>query len=61
LDECLFSDEFDCGKIHQVQSRLAADFKGWEHDNSVFEREIERVIEALRTDGGKEPPPAIKL
>ncbi|MBZ0315492.1 MAG: toll/interleukin-1 receptor domain-containing protein [Anaerolineae bacterium] len=61
LDGFLFSDEFTSGKKRQLQSRLAADFKGWEHDNAIFEREIERVIKALRTDAGKEPPPPSKL
>ena len=40
---------------------MAANFKGWETDNAVFEREIEKVIKALRTDGGKEIPPEPKL
>lgn len=61
LDRYLFSDECRTPKKTQIQSRIAADFKGWEHDNAVFEREIERVIKALRTDEGREPPPPPKL
>lgn len=61
LDGYLFSDDFESGNKRQIQSRLAADFNGWEHDNALFEREIERVIQALRTDGGKELPPEPKL
>ena len=34
LDGYLFSDDFNSGKKRQVQSRIAADFKGWEHDNA---------------------------
>ena len=61
LDGYLFKPEYDSGKTQQIRSRIAADFTGWEHDNAIFEREIERVIRALRTDGGKEPPPKPKL
>lgn len=61
LDGHLFSKEYTNPKGSQIRSRIAADFKGWEHDNAVFEREIERVVKALRTDGGKEIPPEPKL
>ncbi len=61
LDGYLFNDAYQSGKKQQLHSRLAADFKGWEHDSAIFEREVERVINALRTDGGKEPPPIPKL
>ena len=38
LDGYLFSDAFEGEKKRSVQSRLAADFKGWENDNAVFEK-----------------------
>ncbi len=61
LDGHLFKEEFQSGKKRQLLSRLAADFKGWETNNAIFEEQIERVIKALRTDGGKELPPERKL
>lgn len=61
LDDFLFSDAFTNPNKSALQSRLAADFKGWEHDNAIFEREIERVIRALRADGGRSAPPPSKL
>lgn len=57
----MHSDEYTSGKKEQIRKRFAPSFKGWEHNNAIFEHEIERVIKALRTDGGKEPPPKSKL
>lgn len=45
----------------QLTSRLVGNFTGWEHDNNIFEREIEKVILALRSDDGarEQPPPSL--
>lgn len=61
LDGYLFSGEWDSGKQRQVKSRIAADFTGWEADNSKFESAFEKVVSALREEGGREKPPAQKL
>lgn len=58
LDGYLFSGEWKSGKARQVKSRLAADFTGWAKDNSKFEEQFVRVMQALRTSARKEPPPS---
>jgi hypothetical protein len=60
LDGLLF-DGWKSGKATQVKQRLAADFTGWEADNSKFEAQFERAVQALRADGGREEPPRSML
>ncbi len=60
LDGYLFSPECEGWIPNEIKKRLAADFTGWkEHDG--FEAAVSRVIKALRTDGGKLPPPEPKM
>jgi hypothetical protein len=62
LDGYLFSGERESGLANQLKSRLAADFTGWETDNSKFEAEFEKLVRALRADaGGRESPPVSRL
>ena len=62
LDGYMFSDGFQSGKKQQLKSRLAADFTGWETDNTKFEEPFERVVKALRADeGGREAAPESRL
>jgi hypothetical protein len=62
LDGYLFSADYQSGKKAEITSRVAANFVGWEKDQALFDRELEKVIRALRTDeGGREKPPSAKL
>jgi hypothetical protein len=62
LDGYLFSEEWQSGLERQVKERMAVDFTGWDKDNAKFERELDKVIRALRADdGGRETPPEPKL
>ena len=62
LDGFLFSAEHQSGKRPEITSRVAANFVGWERDHALFDRELERVIRALRTgEGGREKPAPPRL
>ncbi len=56
LDGYLF--EWEGAKQAQLTARLAQDFRDWRHDGP-FERALEKVLRALRADGGGRatPPP----
>lgn len=61
LDDYLFDDQCQSATGEELRGRMAANFTGWEHDNALFEREMEKVVRALRPGGGKAPPPEPKL
>ena len=62
LDGFLFSADYQSGKKAEITSRVAANFVGWEKDHALFDRELEKVIRALRTaDHGRERPPPARL
>jgi len=61
LDGYMFSDEWASGKRQQIKERLAADFTGWETDNSKFEEQFERVVKALQIEGAREEVPISRL
>jgi len=62
LDGFLFSADYQSGKKSEIKSRVAANFVGWEKDQSLFDRELQKVARALRTGGsGREKPPDSKL
>ncbi len=50
LDGFLFSS-WNSGKKQQIQSRVIADFVGWESNNAKFDRQFEKVVKSLRLDG----------
>jgi nucleotide-binding universal stress UspA family protein len=59
LDGYLLSDEYRSELDSVLKERLAPNFVGWESDAAKYERELERVVKALRTE--REEPPAGKL
>ena len=62
LDGFLFSADYQSGKKAEITSRVAANFVGWEQDHSLFDRELEKAIRALRADeGGREKPPPARF
>ena len=62
LDGFLFSADYQSGKKAEITSRVAANFVGWEKDHALFDRELDKVIRALRTgEGGHEQPPSPRL
>jgi hypothetical protein len=62
LDGFLFSADYQSGKKAEITSRVAANFVGWENDPALFDRELGKVVRAMRTgEGGREKPPPAKL
>ena len=61
LDGYLLSGSWQKGYAQDIRNRVAADFTEWKTDADRFDEQLNRVIKALRTDGGKPPEPVPKL
>ena len=61
LDGYMFKDYWKSGHRAMLRKRVAADFTKWKTDADEFDRQFERVVQALKTDGGKLPEPTPKL
>jgi uncharacterized protein YjbI with pentapeptide repeats len=63
LDGYILTEEWDFGVLRQrIKSRVAADFRDWEKPHSDFDKQVDRVIKALRADeGARETPPSFRL
>jgi hypothetical protein len=62
LDGFRFGADYQSGKRAEITSRVAANFVGWEKDHALFDRELDKVIRALRTgEAGREKPPSARL
>ena len=61
LDGYMFKDYWKSGHRAMLRKRVAADFTKWKTDADEFDRQFERVVKALKTDGGKLPEPKPKL
>jgi hypothetical protein len=48
----MFKPEWRSGKKDEIISRVTADFTGWRTDDAEYEKQLERVVDALRTDAG---------
>jgi uncharacterized protein YjbI with pentapeptide repeats len=55
LDGHLFSERFKSGSWNNKRDCFTIDFTKWLSDTDEFESQFERVVKALRTDGGKKP------
>ena len=55
LDGYILDPQWTDWKQQHVTSRLAANFQGWEQSNQKFADEFEKVVKALRADGGSRP------
>ena len=62
LDGFLFDEACDNEHGATLRARHAPSFKGWEDDETIFDRQLERLVRALRADDLARPlPPEGKL
>lgn len=61
LDNFLFT-EWKSSRSDEIRNRLAADFRGWDADKSIFNMQLDSIIKALHADEkSREKPPKSKL
>lgn len=61
LDRYIF-DSWESGKASIVKKRYIADCTGWDKDNAKYEKQVRKIVEALKTeDAGREPAPERKV
>jgi hypothetical protein len=57
----MFKEQWTSGHRAMIRKRVAANFRNRKTDADEFDRQFERVVKALRTDGGKMPESKPKL
>lgn len=60
VDGYIYKQLADDWTIGEIKRRFVQDFSNWK-DHDAFELAFKKVVAALRTDGGKSPPPTSKL
>ena len=59
VDGFVFTDDWPSGLRQQVRDRIATDFTNWKTDPDEFDRQVQRVVMALRTDPTTFPEPML--
>jgi hypothetical protein len=58
----VFKPDWQDWKQQHLITRMAPGFTGWDKDNTKFEAQLQKVIQALRADArARELPPRLRL